>query len=705
MLAINKSISGLNGVGKTREAQLNKLGIYTLSDLVYFFPRAYENRENVFSLATAPLDVGCSFMLTVATEVKSIRTKNNMTLSKFRAYDDSDSVEIVFFNSPYVKDIFHTGAKFRFFGKLTANKNALQIVSPKYEAYVEGVELPGLVPIYPLTNGISSKIIDKIIKSALLEAIPCIIDPLPDEIRLQNELATLSYSLKNIHFPESQDALRASLKRLAFDEMLAFGIGISFMSRYKKSVVGAKFFPCDLNPLTALLPYELTASQKSVINDIYRDTVLNPVSPMSRIIVGDVGSGKTICAVYAIYIAIKSGFQVALMAPTEILATQHYNDISNLLSKLGINSELLIGSTSQKEKNRIYSSLSNGSATLVIGTHALISDKVDFKNLGLVITDEQHRFGVAQRAKLKDKSEHAHLLVMSATPIPRTLALTMYGDLDISNITEMPIGRQRVDTFVVDEGYRERLLTFISRQVENGGQCYVVCPAIEDENDDGDSISPLSINEFSNNNLKLKNVLEFTNFLKQKLPHLKIEFLHGRMKPSEKDDIMNRFSLGKLDLLVSTTVIEVGVNVPNASLMIVEDADRFGLSQLHQLRGRVGRGNRKSYCVLVSGSSSEKSRARLEIMRTTYNGYEIAEKDLMLRGPGDFFADSAYNMRQSGGFQFKIAKLCDDYELFGMAFKTAKNIVEEDPDLSAEKHKYLKQEVEKYISPLASTIS
>ncbi len=702
---LEKPISNISGVGKVREQQLNKLGLYTYRDLVYFFPRAYENRGNILNLANAPANINCSLLLTVASVVRTTTTRNGLTISKFKAYDNSDGIDVVFFNSAFVKDIFHIGTTFRFWGKIICNKSTRQLVSPSYEPYLLGEELPNFVPIYPLTEGLSSKYIDKIVKTAISESLPEIVDFLPESIRLKNHLPTITYALKNVHFPNSEEELKSALSRLAFDEMLTFGIGIAFMSKFKKELPGIKFNPCDLSPLTNMLPYDLTSSQKKAINDIYSDTVLNVKNPMSRIIVGDVGSGKTICAVYAIYIAVKSGYQVALMAPTEILATQHYNDISALLKDVGITTELLIGSTTAKEKNRITAAAKLGKIDLIVGTHALISDKVEFESLGLVITDEQHRFGVDQRAKLKDKSHRAHMLVMSATPIPRTLALTMYGDLDVSRITEMPKGRQRVDTFVVDESYRNRLLDFISKQISNGGQCYVICPAIEDNFELEDAIIPSSINVFSKSDATMKNVVNFTVFLRQNLPNLKIECMHGRIKSSEKDSIMSKFSKGEIDILVSTTVIEVGINVPNASLIVIENAERFGLAQLHQLRGRVGRGDRKSYCVLVSGTANEKSKARLEIMRTTYDGYEIAEKDLVLRGPGDFFASDAKNMRQSGGFEFKLAKLCDDHTLFAKAFESAKSIVESDPELISEENHLLKKEVSKYIIPLTSTIS
>lgn len=708
-LTASTPIIELNGVGKIRASQLEKLGIHTVGDLIYYFPRAYEKRGDVRPLSEFDSDRPSAYILTVSTEVKSAKIRQGLTLSKFRAFDESGSVEITFFNSPYIKDIFHIGSTFRFWGKVCLQKNKLQMTNPKYEPYVDGLSLEDFVPIYPLTDGISSKQIDKLIKSAINDILPEIIDPIPDNIRIENSLPTLTFAIKNAHFPESDQALIKAQKRLAFDEMLYFGLGISMSASQKAKGEGIKFSPCSLSPLTDLLPYELTGSQKAAINDVYRDCVIGNngvVSPMARIIVGDVGCGKTVCATASAYIAARSGYQTALMVPTEILARQHYAELSHLLGKLGIKVELLLGSTSAKEKRRIKESLAIGTTDVVVGTHALISDGVDFLDLGLVITDEQHRFGVGQRAKLKEKSKKAHLLVMSATPIPRTLALTMYGDLDISRITEMPKGRQRVDTFVVNEGYRLRLNDFIRKQIALGGQCYVVCPSIE-KNDEEAFIIDYSTGELiSENSLNLKSAVDFAEDLKKALPDIDIEVLHGKMKSAEKDEIMSRFTSGETKVLVSTTVIEVGVNVPNACLMIVENAERFGLSQLHQLRGRVGRGSRKSYCVLVSDINSQKSKERLEVMRSTYDGFEIAEKDLILRGPGDFFSSvSDNNLRQSGGFEFRYASMCDSTEMLTSAFAAAKSIVAADPKLELPQHANLKKETDRRINVSRSTIS
>ena len=708
-LTENTPVSAISGVGKTREAQLNKLGISTLGDLLYYFPRAYENRGATRTLSQCELDVPCSFVLTVATSVRSAKLPRGLTVSKFRAFDETGSVEITFFNSPFIKDVFHVGSVFRFYGRPSMRKRTLELTNPKYEPYVEGIPLPDLVPIYPETEGLSSKQIDKLMRIAVNDLLPSIVDPLPESIRLKYSLPSLSYALLNAHFPESEKTLSRALSRLAFDELLLFGLTISMSAGKRKLGGGIKFAPCSLKPVTDRLHYDLTPSQKTAVNDVYKDTVLGEngvVSPMARIIVGDVGCGKTVCALLAMYIAAKSGAQSALMVPTEILARQHYKEATELLSPLGIRIELLLGSTTAKEKRRIKEGLMDGSVDIAVGTHALISDGVDFSNLGLIITDEQHRFGVAQRAALKEKASEAHVLVMSATPIPRTLALAVYGDLDVSRITDMPTGRSRVETYVVNEAYRNRLNDFIAKQIAMGGQCYVVCPSIESPDDSGDEMLLDRDGFVAARDLNLKNATDYKEELSRALPNARIALLHGKMKAAEKDAVMTEFASGNVDVLVSTTVIEVGVNVPNASLMIVENAERFGLSQLHQLRGRVGRGTRKSYCVLVSDKRGENAEARLETMRTVYDGYQIAEKDLALRGPGEFFSsNSDNNLRQSGGFSFKFASLTNDSESFTNAFSVAKSIVQADPLLELEEHALLAEKLKKMISSSGATIS
>ena len=709
MLNLSTPVIKLNGIGKSRAEKLEKLGVSTLRDLIYYFPRAYQNRGDVKTLGMHDIDTHHSYILTVASEVHSVMVKKGMTVSKFRAFDESGSCEVVFFNSPFVKDIFHIGSTFRFFGKTSFSKTRrLVLTAPKYEPLIDGVELNEFVPIYSLTDGISSKMLEKHIKSAIDELLPCVEDPIPEDIRLKYSLPTLSYAIRNIHFPKDSESISRASRRLAFDEMLYFALGISITANKREVGEGVAFDKCSLEPFVSLLPYELTSAQKNAINDVYKDTVLKRVNgktpAMSRIIIGDVGSGKTVCAAAAAYIAFSSGYQSAIMVPTEILAHQHYEDLDKLLGALGMKVRLLTGSTTASSKKKIYEEIASGQVDTVIGTHALLSDKVVFDKLGLIVTDEQHRFGVAQRAILKEKQKKAHMLVMSATPIPRTLALALYGDLDISKLDELPKGRQPIDTFVVDEEYRTRLNNFITKQVSLGGQCYVVCPAIEKNDEDIDEYV-FSDGLMSNDSSNLKNVLDFSQELKTSLPGVRVAALHGKMKSAEKDAIISSFANGDIDVLVSTTVIEVGVNVPNASLMIVENAERFGLSQLHQLRGRVGRGTRKSYCVLVSDSKYEVAKERLNVMKSTNDGFEIADKDLLLRGPGDFFASKSDNtLRQSGGFEFKMAPLCNDGDLFNQAFAAAKEILSLDPELNTAHHALLREEISAFIYN-TSTIS
>ncbi len=706
---LTAKVEELSGIGKVRAEKLNKLGIFTLRDLIYYFPRAYENRGDVRTLGMHDTNVPHSYILTVANDVSSVLIKKGMTISKFKAFDESGSCEIIFFNSPFVKDVFHKGTTFRFYGKASFSKQRrLVLMSPKYEPVIEGVELDEFTPIYSLTEGISSKILEKYIKTAVNDLLPSIEDPLPEEIRLKFNLPTLGYAIRNIHFPKDRESIERAGRRLAFDEMLYFALGISLTAKKRELGEGVPFNKCSLDKFVDKLPYELTGAQKRAINDVYRDVVLkrqNGKTPaMARIIVGDVGSGKTVCAAAAMYIAFSSGYQSAIMVPTEILARQHYEDFCDLLGSLGMNVRLLTGSTTVSMKKKIYAELENGDIDVVVGTHALLSDKVAFKNLGLIVTDEQHRFGVAQRGVLKEKESKAHMLVMSATPIPRTLALALYGDLDISRIDELPKGRQPVDTFVVDEEYRTRLNNFILKQVALGGQCYVVCPAIEKNEDDANEFV-LDNGIISSSDTDIKNVVSFTEEMRFSLPSLKIASLHGKMKAAEKEAVISEFASGKTDVLVSTTVIEVGVNVPNASLMIIENAERFGLSQLHQLRGRVGRGSRKSYCVLVSDSKYETARERLNVMKSTNDGFVIADKDLLLRGPGDFFSSKAdNNIRQSGGFEFKMASICNDGDLFNNAFSAAKEILDSDPKLDFAHHRLLKDEIAVFIYN-TSTIS
>lgn len=669
----------LSGVGPVRAAQLEKLGITTIRDLMWHFPRSYENRGDICLLKAGTDGLTHAFLLTVGSYPRTTRLKNRMTVTKFKAFDDSGTIEITFFNQPYVADSLELGATYRFWGKLVHSK-IWSLTNPQFERWNETAPLSPLVPIYPLTEGFTRKNMASLIEAALRCEIS---DPLPEEIRLENGLPTRSVAIRSIHAPDNLEQLQLGMRRIIFDELFCLGLSLGLKKNVYREPVMAPCAPCDLTPLLSQLPYTLTDGQKQVVNEIYRDMVSSrktAIPTMRRILIGDVGSGKTICAVIAAYIAARSGFSSAIMVPTEILANQHYHSIEPLFSKLGIPVFLLTGSLAQKKKADLKNRLADSSceACIVIGTHALLEDNVHISNLGLTITDEQHRFGIAQRNTLQTKVQHSHLLVMSATPIPRTLALSLYGDLDVSRIEQLPAGRQAIDTFVVDESYRPRLNAFIDKQVKEGGQAYIVCPAIEAEEEAVDSdLIPLDSLSFRSRTLPpLKRVTEYAEQLSRDLPNLKIAVLHGRMSAQEKDRVMSSFSKGEIDVLVSTTVIEVGVNVPNASLMIVENAERFGLAQLHQLRGRVGRGERKSYCILVSNMKNGTAGARLKVLASTNDGYEIAEHDLALRGPGDFLSSFCQDeMRQSGGMQLRLAMCCDDTELMNLAFRAADTLL------------------------------
>ncbi len=681
------SVKKLYGVGDSRAAAYARVGIKTIEDLLFYFPRAYENRGNITLLAAAREDIKSAVVLTVATAPKAAHIRRGMDLLSFRAFDESGSCKITFFNQNYLKDKFPIGSTFRFWGKVERTGRSFSMSSPAYEPYDEQMPLPALYPVYPLTEGLSQKQLQKDISAALPLASEKLVDTLPPEIRSQHKLCTLAFALRNIHSPDDYNSLAIAKRRLIFDELFLFALGLRFLGKKQRS---GSAIPCtqnDISPLLSLLPYRLTEAQSRVIGQIAED--MAKPTPMRRIVVGDVGCGKTICAAAAMLIALRSGRQAVLMAPTEILARQHYDDLAPLFAKLGIECGLLIGATPAAQKRNIHARLAEPDPRrrlhLVIGTQALISGGVSFAAPGVIVTDEQHRFGVGQRAELANKNESAHVLVMSATPIPRSLALVMYGDLDISRIDQMPPGRQKVDTFRVDESYRERIDAFILKQVRLGGQVYIVCPAIEEQQvaDDEVSLSEITLlDRLTEEKPPLKAASVYAEQLAARLPELRVGLIHGKLTPKEKEAVMSSFASGECDVLVSTTVIEVGVNVPNACLMIVENAERFGLSQLHQLRGRVGRGSRKSYCVLMSDAKGEAAVRRLSTMCSTYDGYTIAETDLSMRGPGDFVSSSKEGgVRQSGGIRFRLAELCDDPALPADAFAAADSLIKSDARL------------------------
>jgi len=720
-------VSSLSGVspGGAREAQLHKLGIYTVGDILRHYPRRYEFRGDVVTVksvidelstpslsypfpsffdnidtsydATTPK----SFILTVVTEPKLMTSRRGLSYIKFRAADDTGVCEVVFFNQPYLKRTFPTGSRFRFYGKPTLTHGSLRLTSPSYEAAPPGAELAPVVPVYSLTSGMTQKKFSGLVKKAFSLASSTLLDRIPEKLREKRSLPTLRYAIENIHFPSDEKSLDTARRRLVYEEFLIYALKVMRIKATRDTLCAHYIDKTDITPLISQLPFPLTGAQKRAINDIYSDLrgKNGKRGPMYRIVVGDVGCGKTVVAAAAAYFAIKNGFDCAMMAPTEILARQHYADLSDLLGKVGIKVVLLVGSQKARERRESIDACCdpNGPPVLAVGTHALIEEDVRFRRLGLVITDEQHRFGVMQRAALSGKGESAHVLVMSATPIPRTLSLVMFGDLDESKIDEMPPGRQRVTTYVVDESYLERIEAFMKSETESGHQVYVVCPAVDDDNDGNTDADPDEIYDDSGmsgtGRRDMMTAVGYAEALSKKFPDIKVAYVHGKMKGAEKDAVMRSFAANEIKILVSTTVIEVGVNVPNATLMVVLNAERFGLSQLHQLRGRVGRGSAKSICILVSRYAKAKGTTayeRLETMRTTYDGFAIAERDLALRGPGDYLPSSE-STRQSGEMPINLAGMDSEcaMKILEAAFQDAREIISDDPTLSKHEHEPL----------------
>ncbi|MBR4204153.1 MAG: ATP-dependent DNA helicase RecG [Clostridia bacterium] len=684
-----QSVGILHGVGqKTREA-LSKLGVETVGDLVRLYPRAYQNRGDTMSLSlirekladgeTGPF----SAILTVAAAPVTRTVRRGMTLTKTRAFDETGSVEITWFNQPYIVSRVHVGETFRFYGRYTWEYGKLNLNSPVTEAWREDVPLADIVPVYPVTAELKQKFMADAVAQALRLTEREWKENLPLDALSELGLPTVGYTLRQIHRPESAAAIGAAKKRLAFEELYLMFLSMAQSGAAAKQPSGAlRFTDCGLDEFLAALPFALTGAQARSVGEIAAD--LSGGKLMNRILTGDVGSGKTAVAEAAAYLAVKNGKKAVVMAPTEILARQHYADFSRLFEKLGIKTALLCGATKKKERNEILEGLrADGGVDIVVGTHALLTEDVTFGRLGLAVIDEQHRFGVRQRAALFEKAKNVHCLVMSATPIPRTLTLAAYGMIDVSRLDELPAGRAKTSTFIVNESYRERLNGFIRKQAGEGRQIYVVCPAVEEREREADAeeLSNLSLYEETPETAPMKSALQTADELAHALPELRIGFVHGKLKSAEKDRVMTEFAEGRLDVLVSTTVVEVGVNVPNATLMIVENAERFGLSQLHQLRGRVGRGSYQSYFILVSDTKSPEAQDRLKAIKSTTDGFEIAEYDLELRGPGDFFSEAGA-IRQHGQMNFRLAAACRDPVMIERASYYAKRTVEDDPALA-----------------------
>lgn len=689
---LNRSVSCLKGVGAARQAALSKIGIETLSDLLLHYPRGYQNRGDTKTLAEIKEILlrgdGDTFssVLTVACEPSSVMIRRGMTITKVRVFDETGAAEIVYFNQRYVTDVMHTGAEFRFFGKFSVSNSRIQISNPIYEPYVEGKKLDGIVPIYPLTVGLTQKLMSSLVKEALKLCATELVEFLPGDALAELSLPTYSYAMENIHFPCSVEAINTAKKRFVFSELYLMFLSLAIKGEDNRRLSRVKLPDIRVDEFLLTLPFELTGAQLRSVKEILSD--MSGKYVMNRILTGDVGSGKTVVAAAAAYAAWKNGYRSVIMAPTEILAIQHYKSFCELFGKFNINCELISGSTKKADRMRIIHGLSEHAegkdrVDIVIGTHALLSDEIKIDRLGLAVVDEQHKFGVMQRAALFEKSEDVHCLAMTATPIPRTLTLATYGSINVSRIDELPKGRQKIDTFIVNESYRDRLNGFIVKQVEEGHQVYVVCPAVEEQkvSDDPEEVSNISLIEsVFDTTIPLKAATSFAEYLQNTLKDIKIGFVHGKQKNKERDAVMGSFASGELDVLVSTTVIEVGVNVPSATLMIVENAERFGLAQLHQLRGRVGRGSAKSYFILVTDSKSEDAMSRLRAIKNTSDGFKIAEYDLEQRGPGDFLGEGG-TIRQHGDMNFRLAATCRDVNLIERAAYYGKRTAEDDPRL------------------------
>ena len=676
-LRLTDSLRTLPGVGPARAGSLEKLGLKTVEDLLGYYPRGYEDRRLAATIASAPADVPVCLTLMVAEEPRLSRIRRGLELVKVRLVDDTGSLTATFFNQSYLKNALREGETYVCFGRVEGTSNRKQMTNPVCER-ADRVKYNGrILPVYHLTHGISNNFLAGLALQCVEDCAGQVEEALPHHLRQAHALATAEFACRNIHFPKDETALELARRRLIFEELFSLTCGMALLRHRRDRAAGRTFRIPAVEDFLALLPFDLTGAQRRVMEEMAAD--LSSGVPMNRLVQGDVGSGKTMLAAYGAWVTAKNGCQCALMAPTELLAEQHYRSLAPLLGQAGLRVGLLTGAVKGKARKELYAALEGGTMDLVIGTHALISEGVAFANLGLVVTDEQHRFGVAQRAALAAKAAvPPHVLVMSATPIPRTLSLVIYGDLEVSVVDELPPGRSPVATYVVGEDKRQRMYNFVRKLVGEGRQAYMVCPAVEEGEDGEDGQS-----------LDLKAAVSYANTLQtQVFPDLRVGLVHGKMKSREKEAVMTAFAAGELDVLVSTTVIEVGVDVPNAALMVVENADRFGLSQLHQLRGRVGRGRHQSYCVLVTATRNPDSRERLRVLSKTNDGFKIAEEDLRLRGPGDFFGE-----RQHGLPQLSIADLTGDMRVLKQAQGAAEELLRSDPDLSRPEHAGLLERV------------
>lgn len=683
-MELGQSILDIKNIGAERAKKLNKLGIFTVEDLIEYFPRDYDDRSHITKINEINLNQVNTVKGKITAKPETMRIRN-MQITKARIDDGSGMLELVWFNQPYLKNTLKAKSEYMFTGKVCEKYARLQMESPEFEIIDDKVLLNTgrIIPVYASTYKFSQKLFRGLIFETLKEIKGQLEEFMPENLRKNFNLCNRSFAIENIHFPENDESFFMARRRLVFEELFLLQMHLlQLKGNIKKRKCGTVLKNLSYKKLADSLPFELTNSQKFVIKEIINEIKSGEV--INRLIQGDVGSGKTAVAMAIAFIIINNGYQCAFMAPTDVLANQHFENFKNIFGMLNINCVLLTGSQKKREKKEIYSKIENGDANIVIGTHAVIQDAVKFKKLGLVITDEQHRFGVNQRNLLAEKGDNPHILVMSATPIPRSLALILYGDLDISIIDELPPGRQKIDTIFVNTNYRNRVYNFIIKNAEEGRQSYIICPMIEE-----------------GENKELKAVIEYTEKLKNEVFfNIRIECIHGKMKNDAKQEIMKQFSEGKIDVLVSTTVIEVGINVPNATIMLIENAERFGISQLHQLRGRVGRGSDKSYCILISDSKNKVSVQRLKTMTQTENGFEISEKDLNLRGPGDFFGT-----RQHGVPELKIANLYKDIPVLKEVQSAAMQLYLQDPELNNAANQKLNTKIQNFFEKYDSSVS
>lgn len=663
------SVSNLGGIGNKRAELFAKLGINSIGDLLNFYPRSYEDWNLVEKIENLEYGTTVCIRATLATSVNDARISGGRIISKAMVFDDTGSLQIVFFNNRYISSMLKSGTEYLFYGKVTADSYGAQMVAPTFSAVQDAT---AIYPVYKQAAGLPSKNIAKAVKQALAMLPNTIKDPFPQQVREIFDLCDLRTALQNIHFPKGHEALERARKRLIIEELVVLNLGMRYLQESNRGMSGVKINIDYSNDFERLLPFEMTDAQKRAVSDCIKD-MNQKHTPMNRLVQGDVGSGKTAVAASVCYTVVKNGFQAAFMAPTEILARQHYETFCKLFENTDVKVGLLTGSLKESEKKKVRQKLADGEINLIIGTHALITDKTEFKNLGLAVTDEQHRFGVAQRSKLLGKGENPHLLVMSATPIPRTLGLIIFGDLDISVIDELPPSRKPVRTVWFRSNQRDRVYSFIRSEAANGRQAYIVCPLVEE----GELDDIAAAEEYA------------AELMLREFADIPVGLVHGQMKSDEKEKVMQKFVSGDYSILVSTTVIEVGVDVPNASVIMIENAERFGLSQLHQLRGRVGRGQFQSYCILISDKSGQPTKERLEVMCSTNDGFKIADEDLRMRGPGDFFGE-----RQHGLPQMAIADFADTKSL-ELSQKISDYILFTYKDIRNEELRALKGEIDR----------